>query len=632
MKRKIIGVTVGSPLPKPNLMQTDPTKGDYVKGKEEFLGQVLNSGVNADRYGLPVVALTGDVSAMSKDNAVTLDYVYGDLSGTCTVKWQGNSSLAHPKKNYTIKFDQPFEAVEGWGEQKKYCLKADFVDFSHARNVVSAKLWGKIVKSRTGGTIEQIKALPNGGAIDGFPCVVTINGKFNGIYNFNIPKDGWMMGMGSGTSEAIVCAENYAFDRAALVDGTDLELEYATDENNTAWVAESLNRMVSAVLNSDGTDIDTAVAQYLDIDSAIDYLIFTVMQYGTDNTKKNYILATYDGVKWFFSAYDMDGTWGLRWSGDSFFSADLNSALSAGSLKGFARQHKLMELLYTHKFDTIQKRYNELRNGVLSEANVEQTFTNYVSAIPKTLMAEDAKIWTTIPSTEANNVSQIINWYQNRCAVMDADVGVYEDKGVTYVPNIAGFIRMNGTISAATDFKRTDYLLLDGVSEVEYLSYVVAGSAMATWALFDADKKWLVSSDDVNGTDYYITIAGGASVGYGLLHNTISITELLETYPSAKYIVLSTDNHATYEIARNQDGVDVGWGSAEQYITLRAKETSSDIPSGGVNFKTDETLTLKNGVLSVNTTDQMEQDNTLPITSAGVFATVGNIEALLKTI
>lgn len=49
-------------------------------------------------------------------------------------------------------------------------------------------------------------------------------------------------------------------------------------------------------------------------------------------------------------------------------------------------------------------------------------------------------------------------------------------------------------------------------------------------------------------------------------------------------------------------------------------------------LKTDKTLTLKDGVLSVNTTDQMEQDNTLPITSAGVFATVGNIEALLKTI
>ena len=54
--------------------------------------------------------------------------------------------------------------------------------------------------------------------------------------------------------------------------------------------------------------------------------------------------------------------------------------------------------------------------------------------------------------------------------------------------------------------------------------------------------------------------------------------------------------------------------------------------SENVAFKIDETLTLKDGVLSVNTTNNMEQDNTLPITSAGVYATVGNIEALLKTI
>ena len=58
----------------------------------------------------------------------------------------------------------------------------------------------------------------------------------------------------------------------------------------------------------------------------------------------------------------------------------------------------------------------------------------------------------------------------------------------------------------------------------------------------------------------------------------------------------------------------------------------ASVVSVGGMFQTDETLTLKNGILSVNTTDQMEQDNTLPITSAGVFATVGNIEALLQTI
>ena len=36
--------------------------------------------------------------------------------------------------------------------------------------------------------------------------------------------------------------------------------------------------------------------------------------------------------------------------------------------------------------------------------------------------------------------------------------------------------------------------------------------------------------------------------------------------------------------------------------------------------------------LPVETTDVVEADNTLPITSAGVYNTVGNIEVLLKTI
>lgn len=55
-------------------------------------------------------------------------------------------------------------------------------------------------------------------------------------------------------------------------------------------------------------------------------------------------------------------------------------------------------------------------------------------------------------------------------------------------------------------------------------------------------------------------------------------------------------------------------------------------PSDGVNFEVDKTLKLEGGILSVNTTNDVNQDNTLPITSAGVATTVGNIEILLTTI
>lgn len=74
-------------------------------------------------------------------------------------------------------------------------------------------------------------------------------------------------------------------------------------------------------------------------------------------------------------------------------------------------------------------------------------------------------------------------------------------------------------------------------------------------------------------------------------------------------------------------------GVSEEQIAAAVEKYLEENPiDSGVDFETDDTLKLENGILSVNTTMEMEQDNTLPITSAGVYATVGNIEALLKTI
>lgn len=63
------------------------------------------------------------------------------------------------------------------------------------------------------------------------------------------------------------------------------------------------------------------------------------------------------------------------------------------------------------------------------------------------------------------------------------------------------------------------------------------------------------------------------------------------------------------------------------------KVTGGGGSSSGTTFTTDETLSLSSaGVLSVNRATEVAADNTLPITSAAVYTTVGNIEALLKTI
>jgi len=75
---KIIGNTVGMGLPKPNLMQTDPAKGDYVKGKEEFVEQFgSGSGESGGADGFsPIANVT-----QTEDGAVIS---ITDKSGTTT--------------------------------------------------------------------------------------------------------------------------------------------------------------------------------------------------------------------------------------------------------------------------------------------------------------------------------------------------------------------------------------------------------------------------------------------------------------------------------------------------------------------------------------------------------------------
>lgn len=379
---------------------------------------------------LPVLRLTGDISPIreSKDNKVTLTYVYGDRSGTCTLKGQGATSYKNAQKlgekgkyNYTINFDTAFEAATGWGEQKKYCLKANTIDHSHSRNVVSAKLWGMIVKSRTTEN-SNLSGLVNGGAVDGFPIVVMVNDEFHGLYTWNIPKDGWMMGLVEDTTktQAIVGANDHEtatqFKGLLAGDESDFELEFVSDESNTAWVTTSLNTMIQACIDSWGGDLDDVVAQYLDWDSVIDYYIFIVVLRGSDMVDKNYLLSTFDGTKWHFTAYDMDSTYGLEWDGSM-----LNRPVTNINFVACADTHRAYELVKRFKTDALKARYKVLRADILSESRIVQKFENFAWAIPSPVLLEDVKRYpVAIPGSAVNNVDQIARWVRQRLEAADA--------------------------------------------------------------------------------------------------------------------------------------------------------------------------------------------------------------------
>lgn len=480
-------------------------------------------------YRLPILYLTGDTTGISKDNAVTLSYEYGENSGSCTLKWQGSSSLAWDKKNYTIKTDTAFEAVDGWGAQKKYCLKANWIDHSHSRNVVSAKLWGLVRKSGAN-TPANLKALPNAGAIDGFPVIVMLNGEFHGLYSFNIPKDAWQFGMGSGTKEAIVGADNQADDTAfkaeTLLDANGWELEYNSDSFSADEVKASLNNLINACIDSWGGDLDTTVAQYLDWESAIDYYIFAVILKGGDMITKNTLLATFDGVKWYFSAYDMDTTYGLEFDGSC-----LTRAVSNTNFEEIAAQNRVFELIKRFKTDALKARYKELRANALSETRICQYFENYLWDVSSPILMEDVKRWPSVRGSSVNGIDQICRWVRQRLEAADAWLDALPAQEAPAEPEAPMVNQVpistdtDGSIYNGTGYKDNARLSSSGgvsgsaqngsvvTGFIPYTSLGIIRIKGATWANGVDGMHWYINAYDANKTFKASVAAQGYAEG-----------------------------------------------------------------------------------------------------------------------
>ena len=177
-----------------------------------------------------------------------------------------------------------------------------------------------------------------------------------------------------------------------------------------------MNEFIEFLNANDGEDFLAGVDQYTDVDRAIDTMIFTFFINARDNTSKNIIWATYDGVRWIPSPYDMDGTWGMIWDGSFAYPADgfVPSATSATNV--------LFNRLCANYPEEVRARYLELRETVLSKRNIQKHFAEFFGKIPQIMYDAEKEKWTEVPSRDVNNYEQIINYMLARIDYLD---GVY---------------------------------------------------------------------------------------------------------------------------------------------------------------------------------------------------------------
>ena len=429
-----------------------------LKGILQEIYNVLSNNNLIDRFNIvtgnniPEVYLTGDISTMSKANAIDLAITVRingfEWTGTSNTKWQGNSSLAYDKKNFTIKLYEDSTKLNkqkinfnGWGKQNKFVLKANYIDHSHARNIVSAKIWSEIVKSRSdyNSLPQELRESPNNCAIDGFPVKVTVNGVYQGIYTWNIPKDAWMFNMDdTNPNHAVLCAEinnngnnNLSnaceFRENANINGADWSLEIPDILNNNIKV--SFNELINCIKNTTDNQFIYNIEKYLDIQSAIDYYIFQYYICGLDGLAKNLIMMTYDGIKWLCSSYDMDSTFGLYFDGSKFVNSnyqcpeqyqETNSLLWQRIEKCFAKQ--------------LKERYTKLRTNILSVEHITKLFNDFMSIIGNELYAKDLEVYPSIPQGNINHLQQITDFVTARSAYVDSEINSLVEYDFSQVP------------------------------------------------------------------------------------------------------------------------------------------------------------------------------------------------------
>lgn len=394
---------------------------------------------------IPIVTIDGDLPDEKADGEINVKISYSSLTDDfmsfATVKVQGDSSTTYPKKNFTIKlFSDSNRTVKlkkqfrNWDkERSKFVLKANWIDHSHARNIVNARLWTQIVKSRS--DFQSLpSALKEGNiAVDGFPVKVFNNGVYMGLYTWNLPKDSLYGLDDKENTNAIVQSEGGGYSGANLWRASTMGTKWSdeTHDEITAEIAIGFDSLLNFVYTSSDADFVAHFSDHFDKQSVIDQYILLYAGCIIDNIGKNQTFFTYDAQKWYGGMYDMDGTWGLPpWNVSQVGWKSAETAFQSGYAAVTEGDGTTTNLLYTRVEDLfgsdIISRYEALRSTVLSKDHINAEFERFMSTIPLSLYAEDYASttgngeFTGIPLKDTNNVQQIRQFVIDRLDYVDS--------------------------------------------------------------------------------------------------------------------------------------------------------------------------------------------------------------------
>lgn len=418
------------------------------------------------------ILVEGDLPDTSTTPNMTVSFFEGTIplfSAYGTWKVQGQSSADAVKHNWKLKLKNSGTGnklsvkIGDWFPMSSITLKAYGDERTLIRDSLTTEIWRQF-HSYPDGLLAPNSAYTYWVGTDfgshtsalfstaGFPVEVYQNGSFLGLYVLRTSADNndYLMD-DSNNQHVLIQPQHYAgiwgnltgFDSTQFVVQSPALSSYTDQEDISSTYPDiyaACKRFMTWACNCNAGNIDirSTYKQYLDLNSAIDYVLICELSGSFDSMTNNFMLGSYNATStsgvWYFWPYDEDETWGLVWGltgsqsdADKVGWVTLSGSNSAQQDPGFMRAfHKQMK-------PEIRARWRELRDaGVISPININNIIKSQTNLIDPTMMTQDIVNWplnigTGSPSNmqlpNKWSIPYIVDYAATRIAWLDAQFG-----------------------------------------------------------------------------------------------------------------------------------------------------------------------------------------------------------------
>lgn len=240
---------------------------------------------------------------------------------------------------------------------------------------------------------------------DGFPCIVSLNGEFYGIFSWQLKKHRKNMDMTKDNPKHVHFElTTYTSSlRTGDVVWDDIEVKNpkALTEESKGYIEnfarydgelETLSQSLS------DKEMRMEIERRYDVKSLIDYIIHGLITSNVDGFGKNIQFFTYDGIKWFCTPYDLDLTYGTLWFTDFQFPPEWSFVNCDHRLIPYLSRDVPFRWITSYFWDDLKARYASLRDkGIISVSSIMANLKEWNSRIGRTYFEQEFARWPQSP-------------------------------------------------------------------------------------------------------------------------------------------------------------------------------------------------------------------------------------------